>query len=124
MRACWPGARSIPAKATLNGDLAQDFIVDTGATTTTIPSATARDLGIRITPATPRRMVSTAGGRVEVPEVRLSSVDLSGARVLDLDVLVLDIPGQPGLGLIGTDFLRHFRYQVNTDEGTLLLEPL
>ena len=55
--------------------------------------------------------------------MRLSSVDLSGAKVLDLDVLVLDIPGQAGLGLIGTDFLRNFRYQVNTDEGTLVLEP-
>ena len=37
--------------------------------------------------------------------------------------LVLDLPNQSEWGLLGMNYLRRFRMDINTDNGVLLLEP-
>ena len=101
----------------------RECLVDTGAYLTTIPVATQERLGIPITAETPRRRVSTAGGEVTAYEVVLRSIEIGGWEINDISVLVLDLPGQEQLGLLGLNFLRHFRMDLRTDEGLLLLEP-
>ena len=118
-----PGARIISTQARLDRRLDQRFLVDTGASMTTIPVATQERLGIPITAETPRRRVSTAGGEVTAYEVVLGSIEIGGWEINDVSVLVLDLPGQEHLGLLGLNFLRHFRMDLRTDEGLLLLEP-
>jgi clan AA aspartic protease (TIGR02281 family) len=118
-----PGSRLIPVTASLNQGTPQDFIVDTGASMVTIPSATAAELGIIITVRNPRRKVFTAGGVIYAPEVTLSSITLEGFETSNVKALVIDLPDRPDLGLLGLSYLSRFRMDLNTDEGVLLLAP-
>ena len=118
-----PGTRQIPVNASLNRWTSQDFIVDTGASMTTIPFSTVRNLGIVISVRNPRRKVYTASGELYAPEVVLDSITLEGFETRNVKALVMDLPNQPDVGLLGLNFLRRFRMNLNTDEGMLMLAP-
>jgi aspartyl protease family protein len=118
-----PGSRQIPASAILNRSANQKFIVDTGASMVTIPRSTAEDLGLVVDDRNPMRRVFTAGGVKYAPEVSLSSITIDGWEVNDVKALVLDLPNQSEWGLLGLNYLRRFRMDINTDNGILLLEP-
>jgi aspartyl protease family protein len=117
-----PGTRAIQVAATLNNSYEQQFIVDTGASTVTIPSSTAERLGLTIG-NNPRRRVTTASGIIEAPEVVLPSITVNDYEVDDVTALVIDIPNQPDLGLLGLSFLDRFRMDLNVEQGVLILEP-
>jgi len=118
-----PGTRQIPLTAVLNRSADQKFIVDTGASLVTIPRSTAEELGLEVDAGNPMRKVYTAGGVKYAPEVTLSSITLEGWEVNDLKALVLDLPNQSEWGLLGMNYLRRFRMDINTENGVLLLEP-
>ena len=118
-----PGTRQIPVTASINQEAEQDFIVDTGASMVTIPFSTVRALGIVISVRNPRRKVYTASGELYAPEVVLDSVTLEGFEVNNVKALVMDLPNQPNVGLLGLNYLRRFRMDLNTDEGLLMLAP-
>jgi clan AA aspartic protease (TIGR02281 family) len=118
-----PGIRQIPLTAVLNGRTNQNFIVDTGASLLTIPRSTAEELGLEVDASSPMRKVYTAGGVKYAPEVTLFSITVEGWEETDLKALVLDLPNQSEWGLLGMNYLRRFRMDVNTDNGVLLLEP-
>lgn len=118
-----PGTRQIPVTASVNQEAAQNFILDTGASMVTIPFSTVRTLGIVISVRNPRRKVYTASGELYAPEVVLDSIALEGFEVNNVRALVMDLPNQPDVGLLGLNFLRRFRMDLNTDEGLLLLAP-
>jgi clan AA aspartic protease (TIGR02281 family) len=118
-----PGTRQIPVTASLNQEVAQDFVVDTGASMVTIPFSTVRTLGIVISVRNPRRKVYTASGELFAPEIVLDSIMLEGYEVNNVKALVMDLPNQPNVGLLGLNFLRRFRMDLNTDEGLLMLAP-
>jgi len=118
-----PGARQIPVSASLNQGTPQDFIVDTGASMVTIPYSTAADLGIIITVRNPRRTVYTASGVIHAPEVVLDAITLEGFETHNVKALVLDLPNQPEVGLLGLNYLRRFKMDLSTDEGLLALTP-
>jgi predicted aspartyl protease len=69
------------------------------------------------------RKVFTAGGVKYAPEVTLSSISVEGWETNDLKALVLDLPNQSEWGLLGMNYLRRFRMDINTENGVLLLEP-
>ena len=117
------GSQQIPVTAVLNRNTYQNFIVDTGASMVTIPSATALELGLAVDSRNPRRKVFTAGGVQYAPEVKLHALTIEGWEVNDVKALVLDIPNQPDLGLLGLNYLHRFRMDINTEAGILLLEP-
>ena len=118
-----PGTRQIPLTAVLNGSANQQFIVDTGASLVTIPRATAEELGLEVDASSPMRKVYTAGGVKYAPEVTLFSITVEGWEVNNLKALVLDLPNQSEWGLLGMNYLRRFRMDINTEDGVLLLEP-
>jgi len=118
-----PGNRHIPVSALVNGSVDQNFIVDTGASMVTIPRSTAEYLGLAVDEGNPRRKLITAGGVRYAPEVTLDSITIGGWEVAEVKALVLDIPNQPDLGLLGLNYLEKFRMDLNTEGGTLLLEP-
>ena len=118
-----PGSKYVPIHAHLNATIHQEFIIDTGATLSTIPYATARNLGIRIDHTKPIRMFYTAAGIKEAPEVILSSVKIGQWVIHDVKALVVDLPRQPDLGLLGLNYLNHFRMNLSAEEGLLTLEP-
>jgi clan AA aspartic protease (TIGR02281 family) len=118
-----PGIRHIPVTAILNRNSYQTFIVDTGASMVTIPRSSAEKLGLAVDERSPSRKVYTAGGVKFASEVMLSSITVEGWEVNNVKALVLDIPDQPGLGLLGLNYLRRFRMDINSEQGVLLLEP-
>jgi clan AA aspartic protease (TIGR02281 family) len=104
-----------------------NFLVDTGASLTMIPTAAATELGISLHARLPTIPVQTVSKVIHVPLVVLDSVEVGGMEVKDLTVAVYDLPifdqylpGPPGL--LGRDFLGNFRVQVDLGEGFLLLE--
>ena len=118
-----PGTRQIPLTAVLNGRANQNFIVDTGASLLTIPRSAAEELGLEVDASSPMRKVYTAGGVKYAPEVTLFSITVEGWEETDLKALVLDLPNQSEWGLLGMNYLRRFRMDMNTENGVLLLEP-
>jgi clan AA aspartic protease (TIGR02281 family) len=118
-----PGTQQIPLTAVLNGSANQTFIVDTGASLVTIPRSTAEELGLEVDANSPMRKVYTAGGVRYAPEVTLFSITVEGWEETDLKALVLDLPNQSEWGLLGMNYLRRFRMDINTENGVLLLEP-
>ncbi len=119
-----PGSKYIPVHGDLNKTVRQKFIIDTGATLSTIPTQTARQLGIRIDQSTPIRMFYTAGGVQKAPEVVLSSIEIGKWVIHDVRALVVDLPQQSELGLLGLNYLNNFRMDLNSEEGVLTLDPL
>jgi clan AA aspartic protease (TIGR02281 family) len=118
-----PGSRQVPVTASLGTGVRQPFIIDTGASMVTIPSETARDLGLIVSVRTPRRTIYTAGGVITAPEVVVPSIAIDDWEVRNVKALVVDLPDNLGWGLLGMNYLRRFRMDLNTDEGLLLLEP-
>jgi len=117
-----PGSSVIEATA-LVGGIPVAFIIDTGASATSIPSSVLAALGIVVDQNTPRRRVRTASDEFEAPVVSLPPLDLAGALVEGMQATVLDLPGQPDTGLLGLDFLGRFRIDLDVDLGWLILEP-
>lgn len=60
---------------------------------------------------------------IYAPEVMLDSITLEDFEINNVRALVLDLPNQPETGLLGMNYLRRFRMDLNTDEGLLLLAP-
>lgn len=118
-----PGSRQIPVKADLGGRIEQNFVIDTGATMVTIPRSTAEKLGLSDEYSSPRRQVQTAGGIVDAYEVVLPSVQLGSSQIENVRALVIDLPNQPNIGLLGMNYLSHFRMNINTEIGVLTLAP-
>ncbi len=120
------GENRIPVAAGLNQSIRQEFIVDTGSSMVTIPSATAEALrleALRDAHGGDGRSVSTAGGTVVAHEVRIESLEIEGWVEHNVRALVLDIPDHPGVGLLGLNYLSRFQLDLNTDEGKLALRP-
>jgi clan AA aspartic protease (TIGR02281 family) len=119
------GSSRVPVAAAINEILYQDFIVDTGASLVTIPSATAEALRMAVVAGVHggQQMVSTAGGAVAADEVLIDALEIDGWIEYNVRALVMDIPGQPGVGLLGLNYLSRFKMDLNTSDGVLLLSP-
>jgi len=118
-----PGSKYIPIQALINGKIKQDFLFDTGSSYVTVPHSTIKALGIKVNKSGSAVKVSTAGGVKLARVIILNSITIGRCSVNNIKVLVLDIPGQPNLGLLGLNFLHYFHVEINNKEGTLLLTP-
>jgi clan AA aspartic protease (TIGR02281 family) len=118
-----PGSRSVPVTALLNGTANQQFIIDTGATLTTIPTSAVESMGIELSIRNRQRSISTASGRIQAREVIIASLDVNGWVEHNVTALVVDIPAQPGVGLLGLNYLKRFRMNLNHKRGLLALDP-
>jgi clan AA aspartic protease (TIGR02281 family) len=116
-----PREEQIRLDATVNGMRRLEFIVDTGANTSSIPTRAARALGIKLDDSTRVVGVATAGGVGLAYKVPLDSIEVEGLKVRNLEVLVIDLPYDEEVGLLGLDFLRNFRYEIDNQKGTLTL---
>lgn len=117
-----PGSPVIEAIARV-GNVPVRFLVDTGASATSIPVSVVDQLGITLSDRTLQRRIRTASDEFMAPVVNLPAVNLEGALVEGIQATVLDLPGQPGVGLLGLDFLSKFRLDIDVEKGWLLLEP-
>ncbi len=114
-----PEGSLMRVNALVNGHQQMPFLVDTGASSVSIPASTARQLGIVVGPDTPRITVRTANGLIQVPLVRLESVELGGARV---EGLMATVNPTMNIGLLGGAFFNHFTYRVDPAASVITLE--
>lgn len=119
-----PGASHIPVVGRLNDAYTQKFIVDTGATSTTIPRTMVNKLGLAIDDNTPLVRVVTAGKVVTCYRLTLDTLEIQGQTVHNLAVLVLDIEKAPDVGLLGLNFLNKFDVAIDNDKGIMTLAPI
>jgi hypothetical protein len=127
------GRTSVPVKVAGNivvvdanvNETPAALLVDTGASNSVLSPALAQRLGITVPIGAPMRVLHVAGGgTISVPFVRLKSLTVGAATVEDLDVGVYDIvPFSRTLdGVLGTDFLRHFRVAIDHHARRLTLD--
>lgn len=96
------------------------FLVDTGATAVSLSMADAQRLGIDTSKLTYDYNVITADGRTRAASVKLASVSVAGAKIRDVDALVIE----KGLenSLLGMSYLgRLSRFEATPD--ALILHP-
>lgn len=112
----------------LEGDNGQqvelDYLFDTGASYTTITSATARTLGIEVPSDAPSLQFNTASGpresrMVYLPALRVGEVQIPGLLVSVCDSCATDSAG----GLLGLNVMREFLVQMDYQGSRMRLLP-
>jgi clan AA aspartic protease (TIGR02281 family) len=112
---------SMFAKGSVSGH-ALTFVVDTGATFTVIPTATATALNL-IKRDSPTVEVTTANGVVKARQVVLESLTIAGKITLrGVTAVVMDLPGTThGKGLLGLNVLRPLNMRIDDRRSQLIL---
>ena len=116
-----PGETLIPVYAFVNKKLRQKFFIDTGATTTIIPTSVAEALEIRIDSSTPVVGIQGVAGADLAFQVPIESIEVEGLAVFDVKAIVYDIGAGESAGLLGNDFLQHFQVDLDSIKGVLKL---
>ena len=109
----------------LNGVTAT-LLLDTGATLTVLDPAFARRASIEVPANAPKmRGIVVGGQRYAVPFVKVGSMAVGDATVEGIDVGILEGSGQiAGVdGLLGGNFLSHFKITIDRAARRLTLEP-
>jgi tetratricopeptide (TPR) repeat protein len=137
-----PGVIEIPLRTTSSGSLSGEvhlegverplnFIIDTGATVSVVSEKLAKDedLGGYLEP-TRLRIYGAAGIADDVRSLLLPKVMLGTFTRERISVAVLDLEpvnetaGFTQNGILGSNYLRHFRVSFNFQRGMIRLEPL
>jgi clan AA aspartic protease (TIGR02281 family) len=109
-------------QALVNG-VGQTLLLDTGASQTVIDTSSAAALGLE--PSGDCDTALGAGGAVAASLATVNTVDVGGATIENIGVAVLDIAalsdqiGGPIDGILGFNFLRHFKIQIDYHTRTL-----
>ena len=96
-------------------------VLDTGASLTIL----ATDIMARLAydPANPeleRQRIITGSGVEYAPRVTVRAATAIGQKVINLDVLCHDLPPESGVdGLLGLNFLRHFKLTIRFRKGII-----
>lgn len=97
------------------------LVLDTGASYTAISTTVALELGLnRIFLGAPVVELQTANGRIYTTTALLDSVDVAGARVRDVQAVILESSGGWD-GLLGQSFLQHFNIDIDRSAGVIHL---
>mgnify|MGYP001052224515 CR=1 FL=1 len=100
------------------GFRAVDLVLDTGSIFTVLSSPVLRLIGYEPADAEKQIGVVTAGGIVDAFKIRVDRVSVAELEVPEFDVLCMDIVGLPHIdGLLGLDFLKHFRTVIDFRKG-------
>jgi len=113
----------IVVPVTINGHGPYRFLLDTGASNTILSAAVADSLKI---PQRRRGMILTAGGNVDVSVRTIRTVNVGTAQLENIDIAVGDFDLMKKLhvdGLLGGDYLRRFKVDIDYDGKVLKIEP-
>ncbi|MFU8806658.1 MAG: TIGR02281 family clan AA aspartic protease [Bradymonadaceae bacterium] len=104
----------------------QLFVLDTGASGTTLTSSVARSLGILPGAQSPRLLMQTAGGVTETRVGIIGHLEIGNQTLTKVSYVICDpcgaiqYRGRPVAGLLGMNILR--RYRMSLDDSTGVLE--
>jgi hypothetical protein len=111
----------VVAPVLING-VALRLMVDTGADRTVISPAAAARTGLAVDVGRSVRILGVAGTAM-ANEMVVTHMDVAGARVGPLRVIVLDTPADSLDGLLGRDVLDFFTLTVDSSAGRATLTP-
>ena len=115
--------RPMMVEARINGRKMVQLMVDTGADSTVIRPTALFGIGVSYRDA-PRIEIRGATGTASAYLVALESLEVGGARVGPLRVVSHDAGLRSGTdGLLGRDFLNHFRLTIDNERGIIELAP-
>ena len=118
-------ANAIQLRGTINNVAKPvSFVLDTGATYTSISKQTAKALGINLAGA-PTVRVTTSNGAVDVPRIRLKQIQIQGLTIRNVEATVMDLGESTSIsGLLGLSFINRFRLMLDPVRGQLILDPI
>lgn len=97
--------------------------LDTGATTTLINSDMLLSIGYDSTLSQSRLQITTASGIEAVPQINVKRLAALGREVIDFPVLSFTLPPTAGVdGLLGLDFFRVKRLEIDFRQGSITLD--
>ena len=111
----------IVAAVVING-VGLRLVVDTGAERTLISPAAAARAGLSADGGRPVRILGVTGSTM-ARELVLAHMDVAGARVGPLHVIVHDTPAEGADGLLGRDVLDYFTLTVDSTARRATLTP-
>jgi predicted aspartyl protease len=120
-----PGINHVMVPVTVNGEGPYDFVIDTGATATSINRQLAEHLRFDPVPDSDGRWSVVS---LEYKLAGLKSMDIGGERFVDQEVLVIDFADKLCVydsqfgGVIGHNTLKDFVMSIDYPQGTLQLE--
>lgn len=111
-------------EASINGRDPVPFILDTGATHSTLSSAALTELGLAVGPDAPRRTMQTAGGTTEGPLLLVDEVAIGDQRRVGVAFWVCE-PCAIGdaVGLLGLNVWQGYLLTIDPVEQTVWLRP-
>lgn len=101
-------------------DVSIRFLIDTGASTTAISTATAEAAKVKIENDGFHVLVNTANGQVRANRVRLTKFEVGSIRANDMTAITADAFGQNNV--LGMDFLSRLE-SWRVEKGYLILVP-
>lgn len=100
------------------------FIIDTGATYTSISRDMAEELGLDMTNTANSVHITTANGRINVPKVVIGQLEVNGVKAKNIQATVIEIhPDSAFSGLLGLSFIRQFKMTIDPAANQLVFEP-
>lgn len=98
------------------------LLIDTGASLTILTPDVLEQRGIRYQNTGRTAVFSTANGPVRAPIYKLDSLTVGDWQVNQLEIGVLELDGRSAMdGLLGMNFLNHFRFFIDQNEASLRL---
>jgi clan AA aspartic protease (TIGR02281 family) len=108
----------------VNDSVHGHFILDTGATYTTISRKMAKELGLDLT-NTQKISITTANGELQVPKVQLKTVTVNNIQAQNVEATVMDFEESSAFsGLLGLSFIQHFKLTLDPENGQMVFEPI
>jgi clan AA aspartic protease (TIGR02281 family) len=105
-----------------NAQVGGTFIIDTGATYTSISQELAEKLGIDLSHCETVR-ITTANGRIDVPKVTIETLNVNGLEAHQVEATVIPVrQGSSFSGLIGLSFIRQFVLTIDPQGGQLIFQ--
>lgn len=96
------------------------FIIDTGATYTSISEEMARQLGLDLEHCETVR-ITTANGRIDVPKVTIDTLSVNGLEAHNVEATVIQVRhGSSFNGLLGLSFIKQFVLTIDPQGGQLI----
>ncbi len=108
--------------ARLNGVHELVLLLDTGASLTSIRADKLREFGLKSVSGQ-EIILNTAGGQIRSTLVKLNSLSVGGQPIRNLNVASLDHFKSDADGLLGMDYLRHFKFVLDQSNRSLHLTP-
>ncbi len=108
---------------TLNEEITEEFILDTGCSTILLSPEVARRLNLRESAVLGGGSSTIAdGSTMEVTNVYLQSVEVNGMRADNVAAQVSSLEGGNSPLLLGMSYLERFRFSLDAQRGILTLE--